>query len=55
MSNLILNIRFGGWFLQLSRDRPYPGGSRWSLTKPKFRKPLPGEPLVEVYRFPCWR
>jgi hypothetical protein len=23
MSNCILNVRFGGWFVQLLRDRPY--------------------------------
>lgn len=50
MSNLIINLRFGRWFLQLSRDKPYPGGSRWSWRR--VSGPRPKEPWFECYAFP---
>lgn len=52
MSNLILNIRFGRWFLQLARDKPYPRGSRWRWAR--FEGPRPRERWFEVYEAP-WR
>lgn len=50
MSNLIFNIRFGGWFLQLARDKPL-GGSRFRLSRVPGR-PKPGEPWLSVYAAP---
>lgn len=52
MSNLILNVRFGGRFLQLARQARHPGASRWSWTKPPLRKPSPGEPWFQIYEAP---
>lgn len=52
MSNLILNVRFGRWFLQWARDPFHPGGSRWRLDRPALRKPRPREPWFEIYEAP---